>query len=136
MKIDKNINILRYKNGLRSIILMLYVFSFSGYTGYIHTPQKTPVRTELVGKFNKLYKHNLKTYKQIVNGFYISRFQIFNLKYSAFLKNTLEHTRYKFYKNKYYTIILFNKIYSTLHKQLTYKNSPSLITWFKTGRHS
>lgn len=118
MKIERNIDIQRCKKGLRALILLLYVFSFSGYTGYIHMPQKTPAKTEQLGRFSDQTEASIKTYKQIVHGLYKSRFQMFNLEFLAYIHHVLKHLQFKTYPKERAAIINGFKMDLMAHQPL------------------
>ncbi len=118
MKIETNIDLQYYKKGLRALILLLYVFSFSGYTGYIHTPQTTPAKTEQLGDFTYQVETSIKSYKQIVHSFYKSGFQMFNLEFLAYIHHVLECLQFKTYPKEKAAILSLFKMGLMAHQPL------------------
>lgn len=126
MKVKSKINTLHIKNGLRSLILLLGIFSFSGYTGHIHTPQKTPAQTEQIGVFHTTSIRYVESYKHVVHRLYKSCFQVFNLKYTSRIKSIIECIWFKTNIQKAYTIIRLSEVNIAHYKPFVYTEYPLL----------
>lgn len=70
-----------FKKGLTALILLLYIFTFSGVTGYIYSPLNRPAQTEKLAQFKPIQFGSVCQYRAIIHGlykFYFKQFCIVN----------------------------------------------------------
>lgn len=109
-----------FRKGLTAIILLLYVFTFSGITGGVYSPLNRPTQTEEHVRYKSTLSGSVCSYKAVFQRLFRSYFNQFCLVNIRAFHNNYYRVVYKHFKFVYRALCVpFNRLLNNLKKSVS-----------------